>query len=222
MGCGGSATKPVLVQEEQALKDVAAVEPRCTAQVPANVPNSEGPVDFKPIHSAIRWNKSPDDVKRMLKGKEALNCIDSGNGNAPIHIAAQNGHLDIVQHLISGGALLNVQNAKGNTAIHMAIGYDYYECAQALVDAGADPSIKNSIDIPGSEGLEGGKSFAAAAWNSASTISSAETALKLCEDNPSTLDKASFVSGGLRLKKSLGADWTPAHHNRFKAIMAAI
>lgn len=65
------------------------------------------------------------------------------NGNRPLHIAAQNGHTDIVQLLIKKKCSLNEKNAKGNTAIHMAVGYDYYDAAKLIIDAGGDPSIEN-------------------------------------------------------------------------------
>jgi ankyrin repeat protein len=50
-------------------------------------------LDFKPIHSAVRWNKPINEVKELLVSEEAVNCVDVGNGNSPIHIAAQNGKL---------------------------------------------------------------------------------------------------------------------------------
>jgi ankyrin repeat protein len=67
-----------------------------------------------------------------------------GNGNRPIHIAAQNGHTDVVRLLVNKKCLLNEMNMKGNTAIHMAVGYDYYDAAKLIIDAGGDPRILNS------------------------------------------------------------------------------
>ena len=74
--------------------------------------SSELATDFKPIHSAIRWNKSIEDVKAVLKLKGSADIADPGNGNCPIHIAAQNGHANIVALLIKlkGQLLLIINN----------------------------------------------------------------------------------------------------------------
>ncbi|KAJ1417580.1 ankyrin repeat-containing domain protein, partial [Ochromonadaceae sp. CCMP2298] len=68
---------------------------------------------------------------------------DAGNGNQPIHIAAQNGHFEALQLLISKRADANAKNLKGNTPIHMSVGYDYFECAMLLIEAGGKPMATN-------------------------------------------------------------------------------
>ena len=73
----------------------------------------------------------------------ATSHLTKGNGNRPLHIAAQNGHTDIVRLLVNKKCRLNETNQKGNTAIHMAIGYDYYDAAKLIIDAGGDPKILN-------------------------------------------------------------------------------
>jgi len=121
------------------------------------------------------------------------------NGNRPLHIAAQNGHTDIVRLLIRKKCLLNEKNLKGNTAIHMAIGYDYYEAAKLIMDAGGDCSITNlagisffvffiqfillqfCTDFTAERGLEGDKSLGVAALVSAKTAEEVTEAFTLCE-----------------------------------------
>jgi hypothetical protein len=92
----------------------------------------------------------------------------------------------------------------------------------ALVNAGADPSILNEGGIPGSRGLEGEKSFAIAAWNSAGNADEVTMAMNLCEADTQGINKSSFVSVGLKLKKNLGTAWTPVHHDRFKMILSKL
>lgn len=126
------------------------------------------------IHSAVRWGKTVDEIKAVLgddaKLNEALNAPDvSGNKteNYAIHIAAQNGHLDLTKWLIEVIKVdINAKNAKGNTALHMSVGYDFYDQTDFLIAAGANKEVKNAEgntaitgidgDKKGSEGVGGG------------------------------------------------------------------
>ena len=175
-------------------------------------------VDYKLVHSTVRWNKISD-LAAMINN-ESVNFVDPTNGNCPIHIAAQNGHYEVLKYLIEKKAFLNSKNLKGNTAIHMAVGYDYYQCAKMLVDAGADQNIENDSGFPSNRGIEGDKSFGIAAFISAQTIEEALLAFTLCEENTDIVLKSLFVSTGMKHKKSFGDQWTPEIHDRFKHIIA--
>lgn len=204
----------------------------CSASKNVDQDSSPGPVsktsepgkvvDFKEIHSAIRWNKNFEEIKSLASSKEAVNVVDPGNGNCPIHIAAQNGHLNIVNFLIQKKANLDAKNLKGNTALHMAISYDYYDCAKALVAAGANIDILNDAGHPACKGLEGESCFAMAAFVSANNIEEIDSALSLCEAEYTTLEKSKFIQTGLKSKKKFGASWTPSHQEKFKSIAAKI
>ena len=77
------------------------------------------------IHSLIRWNKDTtiDSIKARLDAGQDVNEKDQ-HGNTPMHIAAQNGHLHIVQFLLKQpGIEVNAQNGKGHTSLHMAVQY---------------------------------------------------------------------------------------------------
>lgn len=200
MGCGSSANTKV-------------------DDVPEFVHSNEIAVDFKPIHSAIRWNKSIQEVKDVLKPKGSVDIVDPGNGNRPIHIAGQNGHGNIVQLLIKLKADVNAQNQKGNTALHMALSYDYYDCCMMLIQAGADVNIKNSGDFPGFKGIDGDKSLHVCRLICATDSQTIMDALNACANDVTDVDKASFVSSGLKLKKSIPAEWTPEIDSRFKEII---
>ena len=214
MGCGNSkenatvASKPTKVPVESAAKSTPDDTPAETKKE----------VNFKPIHSAIRWNKPLDEIEKLLDSPEAVNSVDSNNGNRPIHIAAQNGHFETVQLLIKLGAELDVQNAKGNTPIHMAVGYDYYETAMLLIEAKADPLKKNAAGFAAQDGIDGDKTLSLAALVSAKNGEDANYALDLCEEHMDELVKASFVSAGLKTKKNLGNEWTSDMQERFKAM----
>lgn len=211
MGCGQSSS--------------ALSAEKSSERTPANLTTKNEPeiiYDMKAIHSAIRWNKDLEEIKKIVLSKAGADSIDSNNGNAPVHIAAQNGHLDIVLFLIKMKADLNVQNLKGNTAIHMAIQYDYYECAKSLIDAGADKELVNSGGWPSYKGIDGDKTFAVAALISATNPEQLENAFTMCEKDISNIEKANFVSAGLKAKKALGSSWTPQHQDKFKSIMSSL
>jgi hypothetical protein len=170
MGCGTSSTK--------------------VDDVPEFVHSNETAVDFKPVHSAIRWNKSLQEVKDALKPKGSMDIQDPGNGNRPIHIAGQNGHSSIVQLLIKLKADLNAQNQKGNTALHMAISYDYYESCKMLIDAGADLNINNSSGFPCLKGIEGDKSLQVCRLICSTDSKSISDALDACAIAAGDIDKS--------------------------------
>lgn len=173
------------------------------------------------IHSAIRWNKSMDEVNRLLlMSPAAVDCPDEKNGNTPIHIAAQNGHLPIVELLIKLKANVNAKNAKGQTALHMAVGYDYYDVAKVLLKAGADTSICNEAGYSADKGLEGDKSLAACALANATNLKEYQDGVALLlRANPRGMQKAAFVQTGLRIKKIAGKEWTQKVQDDFRNII---
>ena len=87
MGCGSSQPK---------------VSSHATAPPIDGSPGTVKRAKYKQIHSACRWNtKSIDELTVILREPDAVLCLDEGNGNTPLHIAAQNGHEEIVKLIIS-------------------------------------------------------------------------------------------------------------------------
>ncbi|ODV84142.1 hypothetical protein CANARDRAFT_29310 [[Candida] arabinofermentans NRRL YB-2248] len=70
----------------------------------------------------------------------------------PLHMAAANGHSEVVSYLLSlldeteVKLLINKQNESGNTALHWASLNGHVSCVKVLVENGADPFIKNKFD----------------------------------------------------------------------------
>ena len=155
-------------------------------------------------------------VWRHLSGKEqpwsrvpeACHAKDPQTGNCPIHIAAQNGHIDIVKLLIKGGCDVNAQNNGGQTAMHMAVAYDYFWTGQVLVAAGGDVALKNAEGFEAGKGIEGDKLLnnPIAAFTSARTKLQVAAAVQLVNANTSKLDKAEYVMSLMQKKRAMKAD----------------
>ena len=161
----------------------------------------------------------------MIKTANDANIRDPSNGNVPLHIASQNGHLHIVKMLLAKGADANSQNNGGQTPLHMAVSYDYDEVSAALKGAGADQNIKNNEGFPAKFGLDGAKDpaspdFAMAKFVGAEREDEILAALDLMKKQPS--DKALVVQNGMKKKKAVGANWSPSVQEKFAALVASI
>lgn len=216
MGCFASKS---VAQQASAPQPVPAAQ-SAQSSTSDEQPKKDGPheVNFKPIHSAVRWNKPVEEVEALLVNADAVNCEDPGNGNRPVHIAAQNGHDDLIRLLIKKKANLNIKNGKGNTALHMAIGYDYYDTAKQLIQAGASLDETNEMGIAARYGLEGDKCLGIALLCKATTPEEVSEAFDLCDSEIEHLHKINFAQSGLKAKKSLGDAWTKDLQERFKGI----
>ena len=91
----------------------------------------------KSLHSNIRWfdPEAPDAENRLdnIKAmKRFFNVRDPQNGNAAIHIAAQNGKAELVTYIINEGGLVDARNGTGQTAMHMATEYNMANVVRIL------------------------------------------------------------------------------------------
>ena len=77
----------------------------------------------------------------LVKSPGFLTEQDPKTGNQALHIAAQNGHLEITKWLKGKGADVNCQNQKGQTPLHMSIAYDCFEQTKFLLAEGADAKV---------------------------------------------------------------------------------
>ena len=55
----------------------------------------------------------------------AKNIINLLSGDTPLHLAAENGHLDVATCLIDNGAVMDVRNRLGKTPIARAFKYSH-------------------------------------------------------------------------------------------------
>lgn len=86
---------------------------------------------------------------------EFLSIKDEYSDSTPLHMAAANGHKDLLVYLISQlpeendvrKKAVNAPNSSGNTPLHWATLTGSLDCVKVLCEAGADPLLKNSANI---------------------------------------------------------------------------
>nr|XP_046247922.1 CARD- and ANK-domain containing inflammasome adapter protein [Scatophagus argus] len=71
-----------------------------------------------------------------LLDKADINAVNSSNETL-LHVAAEYGHLSIIELLIHKGARLDLQDNRGHTALHRAASRGHSEIVRALIQAGA-------------------------------------------------------------------------------------
>lgn len=176
--------------------------------------------DTSMIHSMVRWKKPLDEIRNACSTSSKVNCEDVCTGNTPLHVAAQNGHYDIVKLLIELSANLNAKNENGNTPLHMSVNYDYFDCSRALIDAGADPNIKNKAGHMARQGLDGDKSLEANAIFCAKNAKEFLEAMNdLKKTKPLAMNKVAFVKAGMKLKREIGEEWNSKIQREFKSLL---
>ena len=83
---------------------------------------------------------------------ECQGLIEKGSdvnkpGWAPLHYAATNGHLAVMQLLIDENAYLDAESPNGSTPLMMAAHYGTPSAVKLLLESGADPTLKNSLGL---------------------------------------------------------------------------
>eukprot|EP00928_Gymnodinium_smaydae_P053721 TRINITY_DN37647_c0_g1_i1.p1 TRINITY_DN37647_c0_g1~~TRINITY_DN37647_c0_g1_i1.p1 ORF type:complete len:362 (-),score=66.00 TRINITY_DN37647_c0_g1_i1:173-1258(-) len=187
------------------------------------------PAIVEKFHSAIRWAKPMAEIEAICEGEDyAKVCAakDPKNGNRALHIAAQNGHTEIVERLLQMGASPNAQNGRGQTPLHMAVEYEFYFVSKLLLDAGADTDLENLEGHKAIVGIDGQRT-GPLAWDSAVTVLKAaltsqqieEAFTKLEQASKDSVDKIELIQAGMAKKKNPETKdiWD---HKRFLAVAA--
>ncbi len=79
----------------------------------------------------------------LLKRNPDLAKSRSKGGFTPVHLAAINGHYEIVRLLVEAGAGVNEKNLDGATALIKAVQGGHLAVVNLLIEAGADVNLKD-------------------------------------------------------------------------------
>ena len=119
---------------------------------------------LKAAVALIAWPKTNVEVRTAqdesplmmasLKGQLDLvrKLVDRGAdvnkpGWAPLHYAATNGHLKIMELLLDENAYIDAASPNGTTPLMMAAHYGSPAAVKLLLEAGADPTIRNQLGL---------------------------------------------------------------------------
>src|SRR5882762_8112045 len=77
------------------------------------------PAMCQQIQKAVKDNNLPE-VRQLLKNDPGLVFAKDENGFTPLHLAAANGHKDMVDFLLTTKADVNAKDNSGSTPLHQA------------------------------------------------------------------------------------------------------
>jgi len=114
-----------------------------SAQHPLNI-LEEACHSTPPGHRLAASNRAQD-FEALLDGDPDISCQPDSSPmrRLPLHIAAQYGHLDILNIYIKKNLQLNKGNAFQNTAAHLATLIGHFDFLKRVKAAGANMSLKN-------------------------------------------------------------------------------
>lgn len=100
---------------------------------------------FTDLQAAIlSFDNNEEHVRRLLyNGADANAC--NMHGDTPLHWAAAENYLNIVQMLLNAGANVNTKNVHGNTALHDAVIHKHTKIVIMLLNANADINAQNNL-----------------------------------------------------------------------------
>jgi ankyrin repeat protein len=82
-------------------------------------------------------------VLELLKAGADVNSKSAAGGPNALTLAAQNGHLEVVQTLIEAGADVNQPAMQGWTPLMKATFFGHDQIVRALLEAGAETSLRD-------------------------------------------------------------------------------
>lgn len=90
-------------------------------------------------------SRATDLIDRHPESVHSDGRVSGRSGYTPLHFAAREGHLEVVQLLIERGAHIDAQTtAGGATPLHRAAFMGRTDVVKALLNGGADPTIRDA------------------------------------------------------------------------------
>lgn len=75
-----------------------------------------------------------------------VGAVDDGSGATALHLAAENGRVDVMKFLLEKGADINYKNKRGHTALTLVSPRGFADAVELLVSHGADVLCKTEDD----------------------------------------------------------------------------
>src|SRR4029453_16577897 len=105
-----------------------------------------GGLKGRPVLLAYVWRDDKERTEKLLAHGANANVQDA-DGDTPLHGAAQNGTVEIINLLLDKGANPNAKNKLGGTPLMWAAVYGNDDAARLLLSRGADASLKDNDGI---------------------------------------------------------------------------
>ncbi|CEJ61342.1 hypothetical protein PMG11_09877 [Penicillium brasilianum] len=93
------------------------------------------------LNNRLLYAAGENDVDRaiaLLSQGATINCVDSRDGQTPLHKGCSSGNSEIVKFLIRRGADVDVRDFLGNTPLHVACSTRNEGAVKLLIEGGAD------------------------------------------------------------------------------------
>ncbi|KAK4314139.1 hypothetical protein Pmani_014558 [Petrolisthes manimaculis] len=88
------------------------------------------------------WNRFSRIVKTLLEHKADVDAVTPKTNYSALYLAARNGDLQIVNHLVNSGCNINIQTSWGVTPLLVATYWGHIEVVKYLLSNGGDPNIQ--------------------------------------------------------------------------------
>lgn len=93
------------------------------------------------VHAIARAKEGyPEKLQKMIEAGQVVEEDPHVDGVTGLHVAAQGGHLEMVNLLLGEGVDVSIKDDAGRTPLALAIAGNHGEVAQALVARGSDPN----------------------------------------------------------------------------------
>jgi ankyrin repeat protein len=125
-----------------AIRDSSLKAARALAEWPKTRVETRTPKDESPLMLAALKGHT-DLAKKLIERDADVNKP----GWTPLHYAATNGHLAIIELLLENHAYVDAESPNGTTPLMMAAHYGSPEAVKLLLEAGADPRLKNQLGL---------------------------------------------------------------------------